>query len=576
MNFATHASKVENFSILLALINYSRVILYNGNLNVSDKDLINMLLTPPDISPIENTLSLIPHFKSLKPNTDPLFSLKSLPTDNVPSLLIPLIRNVSPNTMKSVAKVFQFSESIISDYKEVPIFDVKLLAIPDKGNKKRIISKASYDLQKLLSPFHEFFMNELKSFSSDKTYNQYFTREGDYFFCADLSQATDTFPMIQFIEKINNPLFKDLIKIINQISYIDSNGKAHKFTRGIGMGLLSSWSIFSYFHHIVLYHCYLNVYPFIDLKEFKKISNNYYSLLGDDIVIYDKKLKQPYLDIMNKLGVDINLNKSFTSSVGFEFAKTYVFMNKDITAFPFHSLYDSVPSQELFISNIMSFIRQHNYNSYDKLIDLCQIILKGYVKVNLFLKKPHNIKLLKDLNSLLVSPDNYISYIKHLLNFQFILNGKLDDCIDTFNPNYKFRHKISKSVYPSYTNYCYSMLTDTIASYSNKLINLSISNPKDSSYINSFLEALESYCFNYLSVETSINPNLPITPSIPNLLFLKDFSNRRKLNHSPLTKSFKYINQSFVNNNHFKLSILSKSFKNLLIQTTQYPNLLNP
>jgi len=58
-----------------------------------------------------------------------------------------------------------------------------------------------------------------------------------------------------------------------------------------------------------------------------------YELLGDDIVIFDERVADSYLDIMSKLGVSINLSKSVISSKPcFEFAKVTGYYGKDVSA----------------------------------------------------------------------------------------------------------------------------------------------------------------------------------------------------------------------------------------------------
>jgi hypothetical protein len=57
--------------------------------------------------------------------------------------------------------------------------------------------------------------------------------------------------------------------------------------------------------------------------------------LGDDIVLFDKDVATSYLDIMSKLGVEINLSKSVISDrSAFEFAKVTGLSGKDVSALP--------------------------------------------------------------------------------------------------------------------------------------------------------------------------------------------------------------------------------------------------
>jgi len=57
--------------------------------------------------------------------------------------------------------------------------------------------------------------------------------------------------------------------------------------------------------------------------------------LGDDIVIFDEEVATSYLELMSRLGVEINLSKSVVSAnETFEFAKVTGHKGKDVSALP--------------------------------------------------------------------------------------------------------------------------------------------------------------------------------------------------------------------------------------------------
>ena len=70
-----------------------------------------------------------------------------------------------------------------------------------------------------------------------------------------------------------------------------------------------------------------------------------YLILGDDIVILDKRVAHRYHSIMVTLGVEINLSKSLVSPKGYaEFAKRFVRSDADLSGVSlreFSSLYSS-------------------------------------------------------------------------------------------------------------------------------------------------------------------------------------------------------------------------------------------
>jgi hypothetical protein len=60
--------------------------------------------------------------------------------------------------------------------------------------------------------------------------------------------------------------------------------------------------------------------------------------LGDDIVIFDRRVGEAYLDIMADLGVGINLVKSVVSRDSFEFAKRFYARGVNLSPISFKEL----------------------------------------------------------------------------------------------------------------------------------------------------------------------------------------------------------------------------------------------
>lgn len=56
-------------------------------------------------------------------------------------------------------------------------------------------------------------------------------------------------------------------------------------------------------------------------------------MLGDDIVLFDDLVAAAYLELMDKLGVSINLTKSVVATTpSFEFAKVTGLNGRDVSA----------------------------------------------------------------------------------------------------------------------------------------------------------------------------------------------------------------------------------------------------
>nr|AIG89905.1 hypothetical protein [Capsicum annuum] len=100
------------------------------------------------------------------------------------------------------------------------------------------------------------------------------------------------------------------------------------FLTGQPLGYYGSWSLFSLSHHYIVWLAALKAYPlrstpFVD-----------YALLGDDILITDKKVANQYSRLLDRLSVTISFAKSIVSENGtIEFAKRFWIrdMQKDIS-----------------------------------------------------------------------------------------------------------------------------------------------------------------------------------------------------------------------------------------------------
>lgn len=78
------------------------------------------------------------------------------------------------------------------------------------------------------------------------------------------------------------------------------------------MGAYSSFAMLALTHHTIVRYAALKA----GIHDFRS-----YAILGDDIVIANDEVASNYLEIMNDLGVSINLSKSIISKDIAEFAK---------------------------------------------------------------------------------------------------------------------------------------------------------------------------------------------------------------------------------------------------------------
>lgn len=94
------------------------------------------------------------------------------------------------------------------------------------------------------------------------------------------------------------------------------------------MGALSSWPAMAFCHHILVQLSYKAAYP-----DSSKIFEDY-ALLGDDLVIRDRRVAENYKEIISSLGMPYSPSKSFESVGRAEFAKSLFRNGKDLKPFP--------------------------------------------------------------------------------------------------------------------------------------------------------------------------------------------------------------------------------------------------
>jgi len=190
----------------------------------------------------------------------------------------------------------------------------RLCFLSDRGGKTRIITSGNYYLQYVLNHIHEVFMRLLSTLQTDYTYDQdrssrtikRWQRLGYKLYSFDMTSATDRFPLKlqRFIMDSILPDLSEKWEILMGIPVLNK-GEFVKFSVGQPMGLLSSWPVFAFSHHIIVRYCAweCGLSPFtFDL----------YCLLGDDIVIAHSRVASLYKRIMCKvLGIQISSLKSY-------------------------------------------------------------------------------------------------------------------------------------------------------------------------------------------------------------------------------------------------------------------------
>jgi len=211
----------------------------------------------------------------------------------------------------------------------------------EPAGKVRVFAMVDPWTQWLLDPLHRYLFNLLEQLPTDGTFNQQkplirlLNRDPKSLWSLDLSAATDRLP-VSLQERLLNVLTVgnsevDLgtlwRKLLTDREYLlmETDFNAHlvhqsvalKYGAGQPMGALSSWPMLALVHHyLIQLAAWLAGFPL------HKLYTNY-CILGDDLVIGDRKVKVIYLMLLSKLGVECGLAKSILSpkGTGAEFAK---------------------------------------------------------------------------------------------------------------------------------------------------------------------------------------------------------------------------------------------------------------
>lgn len=192
----------------------------------------------------------------------------------------------------------------------------------EAAGKVRIFAMVDGWTQTACHPLHNYLMDLLKQIPNDgsKDHGTAFyraTEKSKQFGCSygyDLSAATDRLPVFLQTKIIGSLFGKEFSKNWTHLlvgrPYLlrdgDDNLHLIKYAVGQPMGAKSSWTMLAITHHMIMQYCSYRVYN-------TERWETRYEIVGDDIVIFDKRLASEYLEVMKLLGVPINISKSITS-----------------------------------------------------------------------------------------------------------------------------------------------------------------------------------------------------------------------------------------------------------------------
>lgn len=213
----------------------------------------------------------------------------------------------------------------------------KLVLLSDKFGKTRTIAIADYFSNLALTGIHKSFMEALQRMRGDVTYLQNEIPNlvkglGTHLYSSDMTAFTDRFP-IQLEKKVVSAAYGERIgylweTVLTKRKFQHPKG-ALSYKVGNPMGVLSSWPVSTFTHHMVKRFCAYK----LSIKDYK------YLILGDDTLDTDIGVYNYYLSVIERLGVSISKSKCTQSIHGYaEFAKRLFTPNGEVTGLPIHIL----------------------------------------------------------------------------------------------------------------------------------------------------------------------------------------------------------------------------------------------
>lgn len=188
----------------------------------------------------------------------------------------------------------------------------------EPGGKARPFAIIDWFSQSSLKSIHSFTMDWLKRIEEDsssehsraaKAVCEWTKDESTPIWSYDLTSATDRFPV--FLQRIvmkhmfGQEISDAWYNVIANRTFTGPNDEEVSFATGQALGALSSWSVFSITHHLMVQTAAF------DLRKQKFSWFKDYRMIGDDIVIRkDSLVSRRYKEILDSLDVKISLNKS--------------------------------------------------------------------------------------------------------------------------------------------------------------------------------------------------------------------------------------------------------------------------
>jgi hypothetical protein len=245
----------------------------------------------------------------------------------------------------------------------------KLVAIPDKANKSRVIAICDFWTQSILSSIENIIIhiteklygNQIAYFSHEEGWKDIMNQPPEVqeqLVSLDATSWTENFPAsYQYIVMVS--IFGQKLANAWKVLAVDCSWsipglkRTIKFNKGQGMGTKASFAIAQLTNLVFIEHQFQELYGL-------EYGSYYLKKVGDDEVIQDPQLK--FVDAYNSIGVPINMSKSkFKTSNGnfIEFVSRNSWNNLDYSVIS-PSLISKYLRNDFYLPVLYDHIRQRD------------------------------------------------------------------------------------------------------------------------------------------------------------------------------------------------------------------------
>lgn len=258
-----------------------------------------------------------------------------------PSLYKPMIKDLKKKGHFRESSAFDrgvtYPWKFAKDGFRVPRLDPgvgKVSFIQEAGYKLRAVANPDRLHQEALGPLKKKLLKVLRTIPQDCTHDQGkplkviqgWLGRGQEVHCVDLSDATNNFPLdlqVKLLKKTLSENWYPLIDLFTDLSrgpwkYKDEDGEDRliSWVKGQPLGLGPSFPSFALAHHALVWSSAKKAGV---LPEYGRKALPYF-VLGDDIVIGDRRIAESYRSALDDLGCPVSEPKCITSSLLAEFA----------------------------------------------------------------------------------------------------------------------------------------------------------------------------------------------------------------------------------------------------------------